>query len=101
VKHNVKLEQERSYWKKKIQEFQDSGLSPTEFAKQNDVAIHKFYYWRTKFTKKNNIVKSPSAPPMNSSKSLIPVISKLSSPNKKLPDAKWLAELIKALHEIS
>jgi len=36
VKYQDKLEKERNDWKNKVQEFQNSDLTPTEFAKQND-----------------------------------------------------------------
>ncbi len=42
-----------SYWKPHIDQWSDSGLSQTEYCRQNELSRYKFTYWKTKFKKKN------------------------------------------------
>jgi len=41
------------YWKSHIDKWSDSGLTQTEYCRQNKISRDRFTYWKTKF-KKNN-----------------------------------------------
>lgn len=41
------------YWKSHIDQWSESGLTQTEYCKQNDLSRDRFTYWKTKFKKKN------------------------------------------------
>ena len=99
--HQEKLEEERQIWMKRIEEFHASGLTVTQFCKTNDLSAHQIYYWKAKFTKKQQAKPVPVQPKAEQTSPLVKVITKSLEKKSQLPDAKWLAELIKALHEVS
>jgi hypothetical protein len=94
--HQQKLEHDRKIWKKKVEDFEASGLSATEFAKKNEISPYQFHYWKNKFattSKKVQVRSSESRKPMP----LIKVTTNTAIPSRQLPDPQWLADLIKAL----
>jgi transposase-like protein len=95
--HKDKLEKENFLWKKRISDLNAGGLTVTQYAKGNDLSVHQIYYWRTKFT------EIPPASPSTKSEAtsaVVKVISKPSAKSSNLPDPRWIAELIKAIHEV-
>jgi hypothetical protein len=98
VDHQEKLEEERQLWMKRIEEFHASGLTVTQFCKVNDLSAHQIYYWKAKFAKKPQA--KPVQPKAEQISPLVKVITKSVEKKSHLPDAKWVAELIKALHEV-
>jgi|GEM_PF-6638519 len=82
-------------WKKRISDFNASGLTVTQYAKANDLSVHQIYYWKTKFVEKPITLPTPEL-----KSSVIKVISERPSKSSTLPDPKWIAELIRALHEV-
>lgn len=94
--HQEQLEQNRKQWQKKINEFISSGMTATEFAKSQDISPHQFHYWKAKLLAGK---KSATAPTTKlESSPLIKVIQK-EEPVLCLPNPRWLAEFLKALHE--
>ncbi len=95
--HKNKQEDEHWLWKKRISDLNASGVTVTQYAKANDLSVHQIYYWRTKFT------ETPPASPSTKSEAtsaVVKVISKPSAKSSNLPDPRWIAELIKAIHEV-
>jgi len=43
----------RTFWKKKIQGWQESGLSQVEYCRTHNLIPHRFTYWKQKLVKKN------------------------------------------------
>lgn len=43
-------EERQEYWGMVIEEFQSSGISKTEYCKNNGIAFSTFQYWYKKFT---------------------------------------------------
>ncbi len=56
VRTQYRIEQ----WKLTIQECRSSGLSITQFCKQNNLSIHAYYYWLKKI--RENLVKQAAVP---------------------------------------
>ncbi len=46
-----KLTEIRSFWKKQIRNWQESGLSQSEFCRTNNLIPHRFTYWKRKLVK--------------------------------------------------
>ena len=42
------------YWAKHIRKWKDSGLSKAEYARQNELSRHAFYYWYNKLERKTS-----------------------------------------------
>jgi hypothetical protein len=42
----------RSFWKKQIQEWQESGLPQVEYCRKHNLIPHRFTYWKQKLVKK-------------------------------------------------
>jgi hypothetical protein len=95
-KNHNKIEN-HTLWKKRIADFRASGLSASEFSRQNNYSVFQVHYWKTKFlpdeVKITSPVKTQPSP-------LIKVIQ-ASTPKKQTIDPKWVAQLIKELYEIS
>lgn len=92
--YQEKLENDRKRWKKKVEDFKSSGLTATEFSKQNGISPHQFHYWKNKFSGKTKHVEKPPTPKPSP---LIKVITAPPPLPQDLPDPQWLAALIKAL----
>jgi hypothetical protein len=43
------LEQKRSYWKQHIDNWQQTGLTQTEYCRQHNLKHHQLVYWRKRF----------------------------------------------------
>lgn len=91
-------ENEKQIWKKRIIDFEASGATIADFSKIHGFSLHQYYYW------KNKIIKSQSKPtpaqtPQAPQSPLIKVIPQ-PLPISSLPDPVWLANFIKALHEV-
>ncbi len=41
----------RQFWKKQIKNWQESGLTQTEYCKQHDLSQHNLTYWKRRFVK--------------------------------------------------
>ena len=50
------LKQKRKYWRVIIDEFEQSGLSQTQFAKEKGLNNHQISYWLKKFKKSQAFV---------------------------------------------
>lgn len=50
-------EKSRIEWKKRIEEWQASGISGQKWSAEHQLSYHTFLYWRSKFSKKTE--KSP------------------------------------------
>lgn len=87
----------QALWKKRIAEWRASGLSASEFSRQNNYSVFQVHYWKTKFLPNDVKVTSPIKPQPS------PLIKVIQAPALKKPtiDPKWLAQLIKELYEIS
>jgi transposase-like protein len=96
--HKEKQEEERELWKKRIKDLGDSGLSVRQYAKANALSSHQIYYWKNKYSEEPRNQAAHIAEEPRSS--VIKVIPKLPVKPSKLPDPKWVAELIKAIHEV-
>lgn len=94
--HQERQEQKRKHWQKKINEFISSGMTATEFAKSQGISVHQFHYWKAKLVigAKSNTAPTTKSEPT----ALIKVVQK-EEPGFCLPNPRWLAEFIKALHE--
>jgi hypothetical protein len=44
----------REEWRRRMGEWEDSGLRQAEYCKQNDLKISSFLYWRKKFSEKKS-----------------------------------------------
>jgi hypothetical protein len=98
MNHQDKQEEERRIWKNRIDDLKLSGLSVAQYGKSHALSVHQIYYWKSKFSDNQN---DPSPPPKpKSSSPMIKIVPKTETRSSKLPDPKWVAELIKALHEI-
>ena len=42
----------RAFWRKQIQDWQESGLPQVEYCRQNNLIPHRFTYWKQKLVKK-------------------------------------------------
>ncbi len=92
--HQDKLEAERRLWQQRIKDFESTKLTISQYAKINDLSVHQLYYWRARF-------KAPSSVPDSSSEHSSPMVKVVNPKNEsssRLPDPKWIAELIKALY---
>jgi transposase len=96
--HKEKQEEERELWKKRIKDLGDSGLSVRQYAKANALSYHQIYYWKNKYSEEPRDQMTHTMDESRSS--VIKVIPKQSIKPSKLPDPKWLAELIKAINEV-
>ena len=45
------LEQKRTYWKHHIDSWQETGLTQTEYCRQNNLKHHQLVYWKKRFLK--------------------------------------------------
>ena len=45
------LEQKRTYWKQHLESWQQTGLTQTEYCRQNNLKHHKLVYWKKRFLK--------------------------------------------------
>lgn len=43
--------QKREYWKRQIDSWQESGLSQSQYCRQNDLKDHLFFYWKKRIVK--------------------------------------------------
>jgi len=48
-----KLTEIRTFWKKQIQGWQESGLTQVEYCRTHNLIPHRFTYWKQKLVKKN------------------------------------------------
>ena len=44
------LEEKRRFWKRHIDDWQASDLSQVEYCRQHHLIVHRFTYWKQKFT---------------------------------------------------
>ena len=94
----VDQENETKIWKKRISDFESSGMTIADFSRTHGFSLQQYYYWRNKIIK--NEAKLASVPtPQASQSPLIKVIPQ-PLPISSLPDPVWLANFIKALHEV-
>lgn len=47
-----KSEELTKFWQYHINQWSDSGLTQTEYCRQNDLSRDRFAYWKTKFNRK-------------------------------------------------
>jgi hypothetical protein len=89
-------ENEKQIWKKRIVDFEASSASIAEFSKAHGFSVHQYYYWKNKILKGNStrLITSPAL-----QSQLIKVIPDQPRPSI-VPDPVWLANFIKALHEV-
>jgi hypothetical protein len=93
----VDRENETKIWKKRISDFEASGMTIADFSRTHGFSVHQYYYWKNKIIK--NQSKSVPAPiPQAPQSPLIKVVHQ-PLPISSLPDPVWLASFIKALHE--
>jgi transposase-like protein len=97
VDHQEKIQEERKVWKQRVSDFKTTGGSVSEFAKKHGISVHQFYYWRKKFFKEERL-SSAKAKLFGTPQNLIRVVASAEK-SSNLPDPKWLANFIKALHE--
>ncbi len=45
------LEQKRTYWKRHINSWQETGLTQVEYCRQHDLKHHQLVYWKRRFLK--------------------------------------------------
>ncbi len=45
------LERKRTYWKHHIESWRETGLSQTEYCRQNNLKHHQLVYWKKRFLK--------------------------------------------------
>jgi len=98
LNHQEKSEEDRQIWKERIAELSASGLTVAQYGKTQELSVHQIYYWKSKFA--NNSEKSSPPHKRETVSPLVKIISKAEIKSSKLPDPKWVAELIKALHEV-
>src|SRR3990167_140355 len=48
---NEKVLEDKNFWTIHFQEFQQSGLSKSEYARKNQLVLNRFFYWCYKFEK--------------------------------------------------
>lgn len=48
-----KSEELTKFWQHHIDQWSNSGLTQTEYCRQNDLSRDRFTYWKTKFNRKN------------------------------------------------
>jgi len=94
----VDQENEIKIWKKRISDFEASGMTIADFSRTHGFSLQQYYYW------KNKIIKSQSKPvpvltPQAPQSPLVKVFPQ-PLPISSLPDPVWLANFIKALHEV-
>ncbi len=90
-------ENETKIWKKRISDFELSGMTIADFSRTHGFSLQQYYYWKNKIIKKQATPVSPPTPQASQSP-LIKVIPQ-PLPISTLPDPIWLANFIKALHE--
>ena len=95
--HKEKQREERALWKKRINDLNTSSVTVTQYAKANELSVHQIYYWKAKFKDRS---RNPPSLKAAEESSVIKVIPRLPARSSKLPDPKWVAELIKAIHEV-
>ena len=47
----AELTEKRQFWRKQVQDWQESGLSQKEFCRRNDLPEHRLTYWKNRFLK--------------------------------------------------
>jgi transposase-like protein len=94
----VDRENEKQIWKKRILDFEASGVTIAEFSKTHGFSVHQYYYWKNKIIKRNKVTTAPPPTSPGLQSQLIKVIPEQRRPSK-IPDPVWLANFIKALHE--
>lgn len=52
-----KSEELARFWKTHIDQWATSGLTQTEYCRQNEISRDRFTYWKTKFKKQNSSVE--------------------------------------------
>lgn len=97
MNHQEKLAQDHQVWRKRIEDLNASGLTVSQYGKVNELSVHQIYYWKAKFSDVQN--KSSTSPKVSAVSPLVKVVHKAEVKSTKLPDARWVAELIKAIHE--
>ncbi len=99
MNHQEKQEEERLVWKKRISDLTASRMTVAEFGKVHALSIHQIYYWKAKFSEpQTDLSPAPAKPKSNSP--AVKILPKEEIKSSKLPDPKWIAELIKAIHEV-
>jgi hypothetical protein len=98
MNYQEKMEEERQIWRKRISDLKASGVTVAQYGKANALSVHQIYYWKAKFSE----IQNESSPPPKSKAAspVVKIISRVEGKSSKLPDPKWVAELIKALHEV-
>lgn len=94
--YKKELEAKNVHWKKIVEEFESSGKSQTNYAKEHGLASHKLSYYRQKFKvqkPKQIIQKSPAFTPITVKEK----VAKKNISNDTI-DPSWLAVLIRELH---
>lgn len=99
------LTPKQQYWTEQLDQFHRSGLSLTEFAKEQNIPVQKFYQWRNILKKKTTtrtestevqfteLISPDLRPPFLSLQHKETHISL-----SQLPEASWLACFVKELH---
>ena len=98
MSHQENLEVERQIWKKRIADLSVRGLTVAQYGKTHALSVHQIYYWKTKFSENQN--ESSPAPKSKSPLPVVKIVPRTETKSSKLPDPRWVAELIKALHEV-
>lgn len=99
MNHQEKLDEERQIWKKRISDLTASRMTVAEFGKVHALSVHQIYYWKAKFSDPQ--ADSPQLPVKpKSSSPAVKILPNAENKSSKLPDPRWIAELIKAIHEV-
>ena len=90
-------ENETKIWKKRISDFEASGMTIADFSRTHGFSLQQYYYWKNKIIK----IQSKSSPGSNAKSLQSPLVKVIHQPLpfSSLPDPVWLANFIKALHE--
>ncbi len=100
MNHQEKLEEERQIWNKRIAELAASGMTVSEYGKIHSLSVHQIYYWKTKFAGAPKNAAATAEVKIKPSGPVVRVLAKPETKSSRLPDPKWIAELIKGLHEV-
>jgi transposase len=94
----------KGYWRRHVNQLQQSGLSPVEYAKQQQISVKSLYNWRSKLSVAEVVAQptspfvalsvAPSRPSIPCSISL-PKGVRLDLP--ELPATHWLASLLQQI----
>ncbi len=104
------LEQKRTYWKQHIDDWQQTGLTQTEYCRRHNLKHHQLVYWKKRFLKTETDVSfvplklddllDMPAQPDNASLSLV-IDNHFKIDIRAGFDARLLRELIRVLRGLT